>query len=301
MKIKILLSAAVVAALATSCKDKNAFEQTETGLKYKHHNEHKEGAVNAKEGDVVTLELVYKTAKDSVIFDSKKNGQPVQLPLGKASFKGDIVEGIAMMGAGDSSTFMINADSFFLKTVRAQQVPPFIKKGEMLTFNVKVTKVQSQQEMQEEQQKKAMEAKAMEQTKLQEYLTANNITQTPTASGLYYIELEKGKGKKAEAGKKVSVNYTGMLIDGKVFDTSVEESAKKAGSYNPQRPYKPLEFQLGAGQMIMGFDEGVALMNIGGKARLIMPSQLGYGDQGQRGIIPPSATLIFEVELVEMK
>ncbi len=109
-----------------------------------------------------------------------------------------------------------------------------------------------------------------------------------TESGLEYKETKLGNGAQAEAGKTVSVHYEGKLLDGKVFDSSFERGA-------------PIEFQLGVGQVIKGWDEGIALMKVGGEATLTIPPELGYGERGAGGIIPPNATLIFNVELVDVK
>jgi len=133
---------------------------------------------------------------------------------------------------------------------------------------------------------------------LNKYLADNNITTEPTESGLIFISKKKGTGKQAVAGAKVKVNYEGMFLDGKYFDTSLEEAAKANGIYNPQRPYGPFEFDLGVGQVIKGWDEGIAMMKEGGKARLIIPSSIAYGAQPRPG--DPFSTLIFEVELIEV-
>jgi tetratricopeptide (TPR) repeat protein len=108
-----------------------------------------------------------------------------------------------------------------------------------------------------------------------------------TKSGLKYLILSKGKGEHAELNKNVEVHYTGYLTDGKVFDSSVERG-------------DPIEFILGTGQVIAGWDEGIALMNVGDKFRLIIPSNLGYGEKGAGKVIPPNSTLIFDVELVSI-
>ncbi|OXG06327.1 peptidyl-prolyl cis-trans isomerase A (cyclophilin A) [Flavobacterium araucananum] len=109
-----------------------------------------------------------------------------------------------------------------------------------------------------------------------------------TDSGLRYKMINKGDGKKAESGKTVAVHYEGSLETGKVFDSSY-----------PRK--KPIEFRLGQGQVIEGWDEGIALLQVGDKARFVIPSDLAYGAAGAGGVIPPNATLIFDVELMEVK
>jgi len=109
-----------------------------------------------------------------------------------------------------------------------------------------------------------------------------------TDSGLRYKIIQKGDGKKAEKGKKVSVHYKGSLESGEVFDSSYTRK-------------QPIDFQLGVGQVISGWDEGIALLQVGDKARFVIPSHLGYGSRGAGGVIPPDATLIFDVELMDVK
>ncbi len=106
-----------------------------------------------------------------------------------------------------------------------------------------------------------------------------------TSSGLTYDVLQAGTGAEAKAGAKVKVHYTGWLTDGKKFDSSVDRG-------------RPFEFSLGGGQVIKGWDEGVAGMKVGEKRKLTIPPELGYGSRGAAGVIPPGATLIFEVELL---
>jgi FKBP-type peptidyl-prolyl cis-trans isomerase FkpA len=108
------------------------------------------------------------------------------------------------------------------------------------------------------------------------------------ASGLEYQEIKIGEGAEAKAGMTVDVHYTGWLLDGTKFDSSVDRG-------------KPFSFHLGAGEVIRGWDEGVAGMKLGGKRKLRIPAELGYGSRGAGGVIPGNATLIFDVELLSVK
>lgn len=116
----------------------------------------------------------------------------------------------------------------------------------------------------------------------------NQGSENTTASGLKYTDLQVGQGDEARAGKTVEVHYTGWLENGTKFDSSKDRG-------------QPFKFPLGAGHVIRGWDEGVAGMKVGGKRKLVIPSELGYGARGAGGVIPPNATLIFEVELLGVK
>ena len=108
---------------------------------------------------------------------------------------------------------------------------------------------------------------------------------TKTASGLGYLDLVEGTGPQPKPGESVRVHYTGWLENGKKFDSSHDRR-------------EPLVFPIGRGHVIKGWDEGVGSMKVGGKRKLVIPASLGYGDRGAGGLIPPGATLIFEVELL---
>ncbi len=109
-----------------------------------------------------------------------------------------------------------------------------------------------------------------------------------TPSGLRYVDLVEGTGVSPKTGQKVTVHYTGTLENGTKFDSSRDRS-------------QPFQFVIGVGQVIKGWDEGVGTMKVGGRRKLIIPSKLGYGERGAGGVIPPNATLIFDVELLDVK
>jgi len=317
MKItmKKTFSASVIMAVVTvftisSCKKSPfpGYDMSETGVYFKFYK-HDEKGVKPKEGDFVKLVMWYKNSKDSVLFDSKK-AQPgkdyIEFPLGKSTFKGSFEDALLLMSIGDSASFMIAADSVYLKTFKAKELPKYIVPGTLLTFEAKLVKITSKDEMEAEKKKKMEERNAMlelrkneEPKALAKYLEDNKITTKPTSTGLIYIEKSKGKGAKPTKGCKVKVNYTGRLLDGTVFDTSDKEVAKKAGPgvYNEQRPYEPIEIPIGVGQVIPGWDEGIMMMSPGAKAQLIIPSSIAYGEQGQ-GPITPFSSLVFDVELI---
>ena len=133
-------------------------------------------------------------------------------------------------------------------------------------------------------EQKIAEAKAKMDTELDKLAAGFEKTE----SGLRYQILQKGTGAQAEKGKQISVHYKGQLTDGTVFDSSYQRK-------------QPIDFTVGIGQVIKGWDEGLQLLQVGDKARLVIPSQLAYGSQGAGGVIPPDATLIFDLELMAVK
>ncbi len=135
---------------------------------------------------------------------------------------------------------------------------------------------------------KAMNAAKNQNAEFENWVKVNHPTAKKTSSGLYYVVEKEGTGAQAVANKTVSVHYTGTLIDGKKFDSSRDRN-------------EPIAFTLGVGQVIRGWDEGIALMKVGSKYKLLIPSVLGYGASGAGGVIPPNAALIFDTELMEVK
>ena len=135
---------------------------------------------------------------------------------------------------------------------------------------------------------KTGEAKAKETLDLMERAKkTGDAAAVTTASGLQYVDQKVGEGASPQTGQKVTVHYTGWLTDGTKFDSSVDRG-------------QPFVFTIGRGQVIKGWDEGVSTMKVGGKRKLTIPPTLGYGARGAGGVIPPNATLVFEVELLEI-
>ena len=283
--LKIIIACLFFASFAQAQKAVKYTKSKTSGLSYVMHKSNK--GPKLKLDDVVTLNLKYITSKDSIVFDSWKMGKPIQLKIAKSSFKGDLMDGLTLLTVGDSASFLINADSLFTKTFGAPR-PAFIDSSSFLSFTVKVISTTTDAALKAEELKAEKENAMKENEMIAKYIAEKQITPSKSSSGLMYIISEPGTGEQAQAGKTVKVHYTGRLLDGTKFDSSLDRS-------------DPIEFKLGQGMVIKGWDEGIALLKVGGKALLIIPSNLAYGSRGAGGVIPPFSPLTYEVELVSVQ
>ena len=280
---KIFVVFTIVSMFLISCDHSKfaGFDQTKSGLLYQIHTDM--SGVKARPGDYLTVEMTYTTNEDSLLFDSK--GETFPLKLEEPVFPGDINEALALLGKGDSATFVIRADSFLINNARLTQLPDFVNEDSKIIFYVKLHDIQTLEQLQAEEKEKIAKAKESEDEIIANYVKQNHVTVEPTLSGMYFILKKVGHGKKAEAGKMVKVHYTGMFLDGTKFDSSYDRG-------------KPISFQLGMGHVISGWDEGIAMMREGDEATFIIPSYLGYGKG--RGQIPPYTPLLFDVKLIDV-
>ena len=297
-KLVIVLGLAVTGL--TAC---NNFEKGEGDMLYKIQND--KSGENIKVGDFVAFKAIEKTEGDSVLYSSYDYDRPSLMIVEKSLFKGDLISGLALMSEGDSAIFKINIDSMVEKMGRPR---PTDASKKYLVYNIKIDKVIPKGtlsdslfrgKIDEFLKVESEHAKSSEGAKVKAYVSSKGLKPAVTASGLNYVISKEGAGSKANPGDTVMVNYTGMFLSGKVFDTSVPDVAKKNGTFNPQRPYEPLKLPVGLGGSIPGFEEGLMLLNKGAKATLILPSKLAYGEQGNQGI-PPFTPLIFEVDVVNI-
>ncbi|MEO8886513.1 MAG: FKBP-type peptidyl-prolyl cis-trans isomerase [Mucilaginibacter sp.] len=248
-----------------------------------------------KLNDVITFNVVQKTDKDSVLFSTYKAGSPIQVQIKET---GDLMDVFPLLAEKDSALVKINTDSVF-KDNEARR-PGFLPKGSHVVFLLKIERVQSLDDAIAERKAMMDKMAAAEIAARNKYIADNNLTLKTTASGLQYrVNLPSIK-RKPVAGDSVLVNYTGRLIDGKIFDSSIEADAKKGGLVQPGRNYEPIGFKVGQQQVIPGWDEGLLLLGEGAKATFIVPSTLAYGPNGQGADIPPYSTLIFDVQLVKV-
>ncbi len=292
---------ALAAIGLASCN--GGFKQGDGGLLYNIHTS--KGGTKIKEGDFVSLNMIVKTDGDSVLMNSYDGGRPMAMPMPKAQTKGDIYTGIGLLGEGDSATFKISADSIFKK---GQQRPPGFK-GKYLVFQVKIDKVIAKGALNEQVwqgrvtdyiKSQSNVLKTQEPAKIKKYIADNNLKVEKTASGLMYVITNPGTGEKPAVGDTAVVNYTGKLVTGKVFDTSIKEVAtKEKMPVDPMRQFAPIRIPVGESKVIAGWDEGLQLLNKGSKAIFIIPSDIAYKDQGI-GPIGPYTPIVFEMEMVNV-
>jgi FKBP-type peptidyl-prolyl cis-trans isomerase FkpA len=284
MKItKFFLIAAISVLMACGDSKFPGFDKTESGLYYT-ITEGEESGDQVQLDDIITIDLKY-SSDDTLLYDSKNVPYPTQLKVGAPAYQGDVMEGFIMMKVGDEGIFKTSADSFFSVIAKIDR-PEFIDSGSYLTFEVKVLESQTIEELTAAKQAEASENQVKEEALIASFIAENNVSVQPKESGLYFIETAPGDGKPVERGSMVKVHYIGRLLTGEKFDASYDRG-------------EPIEFTLGSGQVIPGWDEGIGYMTVGSKATLIIPSRLAYSDNPPPGsIIKAYSPLVFDVELV---
>ena len=296
----ILLIAAL--AFAVGANAQNGLQQAPGGAAFQlfTHNPGDKVKVN----DVVTFDFVQKTDKDSVLMSSYGTGKRAQVQIVDPKGVTDMVEVNLMeifplLAVNDSVLIKLPTDSIFKG--HDDQRPPFFPKGSHLNFVIKVNRIQSLDEAMAERKAEEEKVKTSELTDATNYVIGHKLVLKSTASGLRYVITQSTLKQKPLKGDTLQVNYTGRTLDDKVFDSSIESVAKAAALNQPGRTYEPIQFVVGTGGVIPGWDEGLLLLNEGEKATFVIPSSLAYGAQGAGDDIKPFSTLVFDVELVKIK
>jgi FKBP-type peptidyl-prolyl cis-trans isomerase FkpA len=300
---KNLTMIAVAALGLASCK--GGFKQAEGGLLYNFRTD--KSGPTVKPGDFMSLNLTVKNEGDSVLGSTYDQGRPAPQIMEKPTRKGDITQIFPLLSEGDSVTVKVNIDSMFKKGAPR---PPALK-GKYIIYEIKVEKIIPkgstsdpvfQAHVTDYFKAQADQIKKQEPAKIKKYVDDKKLKVTTTASGLQYEISRTGSGPNIVVGDTAVVNYTGTLLNDKVFDSSIKEDAMKNKKiFDPRRNYQPFKFSVGAGEVIKGWDEGFQLLNKGAKATFVIPSSLGWGEQGGGGgMIPAFAPVVFTVEVLNI-
>lgn len=302
----LILSAGllVVSVSMGACQKKT--ETTSDGIEYTYI---KEGSEKPNNGEFVVYHFTAKTGSDSTFISSYDQPTPAYLQYNDSTERFSGIDEIFLgLRKGDSIVVNATAEKIF----GATGTPPFLSSDENVTISIGVVDVLEEQvfqdyfndlfEANQKKQSELAEVQLAEDVKiLEDYIAANNLDATQTESGLFYVIEEVGNGPEVEAGNTVAVNYTGYVLDGTVFDTSIESVARENNTFMEQRPYEPIEVQVGMGMVIPGWDEGLQYLKQGSKAKLLIPSTLAYGSRPAGEVIKANSVLIFDVEVTEVK
>lgn len=278
-----------------SCGQKE--QKTDSGITYTVIT--KGSGETPDEGGYWGINIAYYDHTGKKLFASEDRGGTIETPyMAPYPANGGLEECFNYVGKGDSAVFQVPADSLYKYTAGRMTPPDMV--GTMMEVQIGVASVYTRDEyltkMEERDKARVDEEVAL----IEAYIEENNISAEPTEEGVYIEIIEPGTGEKAQAGQQVLVNYKGYVLDGTVFDTSIEEEAQAAGVYSPGRAYEPFGFTLVTGSVIQGWHIGIAELAEGGKAKLIIPSRFAYGPQARGPVIKPNSILVFDVELVDI-
>jgi FKBP-type peptidyl-prolyl cis-trans isomerase FkpA len=235
-------------------------------------------------GDLMQLSLRYGTESGDTVYSSDPLGEDFILAISKPQYAGDPNEAFLMLHEGDSAEFTTSADSVFLHTFN-QAMPSAFSPGDKIRFQLRLQRLFTEKEFAEENNRRITTQRTVEEELVRRYLDDNLITAGAVRPGVYFIELEKGKGELVKPGDSVSVVYTGRFLDGTVFDGS--NSGGGTGM---------LWLRAGDGSRIKAWEDALLSMRKGGVCRLILTSDNAYGRAGA-GPVPGKTPIIYDIEL----
>lgn len=241
--------------------------------------------VNPKEGQMVMIHYDLSLLDGTLIYSSRTNKKTVDFEFNSQFETDGFKIGLARMSKGGVAEFMVPSHLAFAEKGNPQAR---IKPYSALVYNVEIVDIVDKQ-VYEDKKKNEFAAREGEEIKqIAKYLEDNKLPKEPTTeSGLYYIEISKGEGPKVKSGDKIKVHYTLYLLDGKMVDSSVEKGV-------------PYELIIDQTSVIKGWHEGLKLMNVGSKAKILIPSSMGYGDRKRSEDILPYTPLLFKLEVLEI-
>lgn len=303
---KSLLALAVLFTGATTMSSCQKTKVTEKdGIEYTYI---KEGSAKATNGNFLLYNLQITTADDSVIYTTAEQPMPGYLQANDSLPTNNGMDEIFLhLRKGDSIAFKSTA-----KIIFGENVPPFLKPEDVVKVNLGAFEEMDEAGIQAyfekamagEDSKKAERAIAQlaaEVSTIEAYAKEKGLTLQKTENGLYYVIEQEGTGAAVTPGTTMYVNYAGYLLDGTLFDTSFPDIAKANNAFVEGRDYAPLPVNVGMGQVIPGWDEGLLLLKNGSKAKFLIPSPLAYGEAGAGAMIPANSPLVFDVEVTDVQ
>ncbi|MBQ0016832.1 MAG: FKBP-type peptidyl-prolyl cis-trans isomerase [Bacteroidales bacterium] len=301
--VRLLTLLVVCSVLFAAChkSDIKGFKKTKSGLHYR-FEKHDKGGNDYHVGDIVIGTLLVRLNNDT-LFNAATPDRVMRI-TDSVYHDINISEGLLMMHVGDKATFAIFADSL-AKYFTPKQMPPQYKAGNGQIFFYEIEAI-DRVTIEEQEQEQAIFTANMEALRnaepdsIQSYVTRNGITVAPNEDGLYIIVKRRGAGNKVALGKTVQINYTGKLLDGKIFDSNIESVAREADIYDAQRTYEPMKYEVGKQSLIQGWDKGVDGLPAGSSVTILMPSRMAYGAQGAGNAIPPYSPLVFDIDIVSV-
>lgn len=280
----ITFVASLLGLLTVLSCDRNSYIGYEEidGLYVKYHHRAEPG-VSAGLNDWVTVHMRYRL-DDTVLFNSHDFGEPMTFPMIFPTFQNDLYTGLSHLHIGDSVSFVMPADSFFMKTAGMHPLPDYVVPGSDIIFDVKLIDIQDPDAYAAAKRAALEEMRQDEKIQLAEYLEQNNIDIEPRPSGLYVDILEKGSGRLPQTGDILRLHFSIELLDGMKLYSTYDRN-------------EPMDVEYGTQFDTEGFSEGIGYLREGGKARLILPSHLAFDSVGIDQVLPPFTPLIYEVEL----
>lgn len=275
---------AVVAICFVACNNsERRYSKTANGLYYWLENCSHDGQV-ANNQDYLIVDMAYYF-RDSLYYDSKQAGENPRIQLQPSKFKGDLYEGLAMLREGDSASFLVDADSTFITMFNYKYPDSLLEIDEKLRFEIKVNRILTSQQWEEENRIKDSIATNSSLLLFQEYIDRYGITEAPDDNGIVCKVTKQGNGRLPRIGDIVELCYVGRLMNGMVFDSIP--------------PHRPLLVTLGSKTLIPGLESALYKMRKGEQAKVLIPFYQAFGEHGYN-MIPPYANLVYDVMILDI-
>ncbi|MDL5050878.1 FKBP-type peptidyl-prolyl cis-trans isomerase [Oscillatoria amoena NRMC-F 0135] len=292
-----------LAALLTGCVE--TVKETPNGLKFKVIT--KGDGVLARVGEILVFDYALTDSKDSLWTSTIENGFPSAFMVNDSSAipqENGIIQMLRMLSKGDSVTVDISIGEFFSKLSR-RPVPENLDSTMMMRYEFRINNIMTNEQFmayEQELMNTFMANQLKKDTrKIDSYLSERGIKADTLPSGIRYVITVPGNGEPAKSGQTVKVNYSGYLLSGEYFDSSVQTVAEAKNLYDPMREYGPYEVTIDRSSVIQGWHDALKTMNTGSKGTFYIPSTLGYGPQQRSAVIKPNSILVFDLEVTEIK